>query len=435
MSVLNVDNSIQVPNTQNTTPLSPVGHLQYAQKDSGSESISPVYEGFTFSKAMPKESATWICVKRTAMHLNQDEYFRMVQKRANKKSVAQQYQGLSSDTRRAHINQLIDEKRHNNPLVEWSCVYIKEHTKIFKAKHARHGDYETVSMDVIIKQMPMKAKAYYRASVGCSVAIGNILRPTLQQLAPAMNSFAHLNSTRGPAYENPNGQFESTNPDVETSHPTRSQDHEPIRSTVTNDRRENLAFSTRNSNEMSLDHTSDYSSDSSSDPDDDDASMISDQSDETSATDDETETECQEPQPDQASLRQQNASPYRHEASYAPHSWRKFQGHNIDRRNDRNYPFRDQFEVPPVKTANPRRAQSARPGSVPSKRYRMQLMNDNEIRSRMLDHREASLGHREKWLKRTFSEAQLEGTQPVRDPPAVCRCTCRCAIKGKREAV
>ncbi|OQE94394.1 hypothetical protein PENNAL_c0004G03291 [Penicillium nalgiovense] len=206
-----------------------------------------------------------------------------------------------------------------------------------------------------------------------------------------MKPIATLNSTRRPAYECPNGRFETTSPDVETSQPTGSGDqlHEPALSSATiNDRPASPVFSATNSSDMSLERTSDCSSESNSDPDD--ASMLSDQSDESSAKDDpesmetETEIERQEPQPNQASLRQQNASPYRR--------------------------------------------------SFPGKGYRMQLMNDHDIRSRMLDRREASLGHREKWLKRTFSEAhQLERRQPVRDPPSVGRCTCRCAIKEKKK--
>ncbi|KAJ5431084.1 hypothetical protein N7445_008816 [Penicillium cf. griseofulvum] len=473
MSALDVDdNSMQISKDfQNTNPLSLVGHLQYAQKDSGSESTSPVYEGFTFSKAMPKESATWRCVKRIVMHLNQEEYFKMVQKRANKKSVALQYQSLSSDTRRAHINQLIDEQRHNNPLVEWSCVYIKEHKKVFKGQHARRGDYETVSMDVIIMQTPMKTQAYSRAAMSGLVAIGKHLRPDTNdspkwpqsqhrdhpptpdqngyilrttpqllstELAPAMSPLARLNSIQHPAY--PDSQFGATHPNIETSHPAASaeQMHESARATATiNNRLASLAFSATNSSSISLGHTSDYSSENSNS---DDASMLSDQSDESSATDDpesmetetetETETECQEPQQIQASLRQQNASPYRRELIYGPHPSRKSQSRSLDRRHDRTYPPRDQLEVSPAKNFSLRRAETARSGSVPGKRYRMQLINDNEIRSRMLDHREASLGHREKWLKRTLSEARR---QPVKNVPATCRCTCRCAIKEKRE--
>jgi hypothetical protein len=468
MSALNTDKTSTLSNPQSTTPLSPIDHLQYVQKDSGAEPMCPVYEGFTFFKAMPKQSATWTCVKRTDMNLSQDEYFKMVQKRANKKSAVQQYQSLSSDTRRAHINQLMDEQRHNNPLVEWSCVYVKENKRISKARHARRGDYETVSMDVIVMKRPMKTQAYFRASMGGLVANGepsrsntkdspmwshhrglpltsdqngNVLRPILQklpsQLALAMNPFAPLNSVRRPAYEYLNGRLETTSPDVETSHPTGSgnQLHEPALSTATiNDRPASPAFSATNSSDMDLELTSDCSSESNSEPDG--ASMLSGQSDESSARDDpenmenETETERQGPQPNQVSLRQQNASPYRREPSYGANSLHKSQSRSRDRKNA----LREQSEAPPVKILGSRQAERARPGSLPGKRYRMQLMNDYDIRSRMLDHREASLGHREKWLKRTFTEArQIERYQPVRDPPSVCRCTCRFAIKERRE--
>ncbi|EKV05651.1 hypothetical protein PDIG_10420 [Penicillium digitatum PHI26] len=95
MSALNPDNnSMQLPkDNQNTIPLSPVDPFQSVQKYPGFKSISPVYEGFTFSKAMPKQGATWTCVKRTVMHLNQDEYVKMVQTRADQTSPVQQYQG------------------------------------------------------------------------------------------------------------------------------------------------------------------------------------------------------------------------------------------------------------------------------------------------------------------------------------------------------
>ncbi|KAJ5497095.1 hypothetical protein N7463_009082 [Penicillium fimorum] len=470
MSALNVDNSTLSKETP-TNPLSPVSLSQYAQKDPGPESTSTIYEGFTFSKAMPEESATWTCVKRTPMHLNQDGYAKLVQKRANKKSTAQQYQGLPYDTQRAHINQLIDELKQNNPLVEWSFVYVKEHTKPSKARHARRSDHETVTMDVITMQTPMRTQAYSRLFMGGSEATGkpfwsdtknspmwsrhaqhplpadqngNTLRPVLQllpsQLAQAMIPFAPLNATQAPAY--PDGQFVNAHPELETSHSAapRDQMRESARSNATiNSGLAGPGFSATNKSNMGLEYTSDYSSDSDSDSDDE--SMISDQSDGTSATDDlesmetETETECQEPQLSLAFLRQQNASPYHRESIYGPHFPPKSQSRSLDRRHDRNSRLRDQFEVPQVKTFSPRRAENARSGSVPGKRYRMQLINDNEIRSRMLDHREASLGHREKWLKKTISEArQLERRQPVKDQPTVCRCTCRCAIKKSEAA-
>ncbi|CAG7946812.1 unnamed protein product [Penicillium nalgiovense] len=340
---------------------------------------------------MPKQSANWTCVKRTDMNLSQYKYFKMVQKRANKTSAVQQYQSLSSDTRRAHINQLMDEQRHNNPLVEWSCVYVKENKRISKARHVRRGDYETVSMDVIVMKRPIRIQADSRASKGGLVANGEpfqlntkdspmwshyrghpltsdqngkILQPILQRLpsqsALAMKPIATLNSTRRPAYECPNGRFEITSPDVDTSQPTGSGDqlHEPALSSATiNDRPASPVFSATNSSDMSLERTSDCSSESNSDPDD--ASMLSDQSDESSAKDDpesmetETEIERQEPQPNQASLRQQNASPYRRESSYGANSRHKSQSRSRDRKNA----LCEQSEAPPAKILGSRQAE------------------------------------------------------------------------------
>lgn len=117
------------------------------------------------------------------------------------------------------------------------------------------------------------------------------------------------------------------------------------------------------------------------------------------------------------------------------HTRGKPNSRSLDRRQERNILLRGQFELPAAKTIGPKRFDRARSrGSMPGRRYRMQLMNDNEIRSQMLDNREASIGHREKRLKRTYYEAlQLEQRQSVKDVSPVCRCTCRCAIKEKRE--
>ncbi|QQK40424.1 hypothetical protein Pdw03_3278 [Penicillium digitatum] len=246
----------------------------------------------------------------------------------------------------------------------------------------------------------------------------HILQPTLQklpsQLTQAMNPFARLNPTQGPAYKYSNDQFFSTYPDVETGHPAGSRDQlrESTRSAATiNDRPASPASGATYSSDMSLKDISDYPLEMNSDSDD--ASVISDESDETSATDDtesmetEIEAERQQPQLNQASFRQQNACPYHRDSSHGPYSRRKSHSHRLDRRQDRNYPIGDQFEVPPARILRPRLAERARSGSVTGKTYLLQLMNDNEIRSRILDHREASLGHREQWLKRTFCRDAL----------------------------
>lgn len=122
--------------------------------------VTTIYEGYKFFKAdpIPGQKATWTRVERTQMHLSQSELYKLVQKRANKISPAQQYQGLSR-TRRAHVNQLIHEQRRCEPQVEWSCVYAKE-------RLAHRDDYGTVSMDIVLMKRPMRTKPYPRTPMG-----------------------------------------------------------------------------------------------------------------------------------------------------------------------------------------------------------------------------------------------------------------------------
>lgn len=105
------------------------------------------------------------------MHLDQSEFCKMVQKRANKISAAQQYQNLS-DTRCAHVNQLIHEQRRSDPQVEWSCVYAKERNRSSQGRNAHRDDYEAVSMDIILMKRPMKTKSYPRTPMGDLVDLG-----------------------------------------------------------------------------------------------------------------------------------------------------------------------------------------------------------------------------------------------------------------------
>ncbi|KAJ5458153.1 hypothetical protein N7475_009541 [Penicillium sp. IBT 31633x] len=409
-------NSTQSLNTEDSCP-SPFGCSQNAQKNSGPSKTSLVYEGFTFFKAdpMPKQSPTWACVERTAMNLSQDE--------------------------RAHINQLIDEQRRSDPHVEWSCVYAKEHTKPSKARNARRADYETISMDVILMQRPMKSQAYPRTPMGDLVDLGKPFHPKAK--LPSIWSPNAYNSL-APGQD---GNTLRSIPQVlrsqfaPLSHPfvgPREQRREPTQSTATiNNGPGSPAFSPKDSGDLGLEHISSTSSESSSDSDD--ASVMFDQSDDTCATDDsegmETEIADCRPRPAQTYLRR-TVSPHRRDASFGPHLHQRPQSRSLDRKHDRSRLFRAQHEAVPVKSFAPVRGQRARSrGSASGKIYRMQLMDDNEARSRMLDYREASIGHREKRLKRTFSEAlQSERRQTVKDIPTVCRCTCRCAIR-KRETV
>lgn len=125
------------------------------------------YEGYQFFKAdpIPGQKATWNRVERTRMHLNQSELYKMVQKKANKVSAAQQYQNLSA-TRRAHVNQLIHEQKKLDSSVEWSCVYAKERDRASKARNAHRADYETVSMDIILMKRPLNTRPYPRTPMG-----------------------------------------------------------------------------------------------------------------------------------------------------------------------------------------------------------------------------------------------------------------------------
>ncbi|CAI7582063.1 unnamed protein product [Penicillium pancosmium] len=159
------------PNIQIDSGNEPLQAQSSGTPDSNVNTVG--YEGFQFFKAdpMPGQKATWSRVERTHMHLSQSEFYKMVHKRANKVSAAQQYQNLS-DTRRAHVNQLIHEQRRNDPSNEWSCVYAKECDRASKPRNAHRDDYETVSMDVILMKRPMKTKVYPRTPMGDLVDLG-----------------------------------------------------------------------------------------------------------------------------------------------------------------------------------------------------------------------------------------------------------------------
>ena len=119
---------------------------------------SPWYEGYTFFKADPVsgQKATWSRAERTKMHLSQNELIKLVQKKSKKTPSSLQYQKLSKP-KRHHVDQLIDEHRMRDPRAEWNCVYVKEVEKPYKGKDSRRGDYETVSMDIVIVRKPLSS--------------------------------------------------------------------------------------------------------------------------------------------------------------------------------------------------------------------------------------------------------------------------------------
>jgi hypothetical protein len=114
------------------------------------------YFGYTFFKAeaAPGQKSTWNQVQRTRMNLSQADLFQLVQKRAKKATAVEQYQALSK-LKRTHVDQLINEHRRSDPRFEWTCAYIKEDSKPVKGKGARRGDFETLSMDVVIMRRPV----------------------------------------------------------------------------------------------------------------------------------------------------------------------------------------------------------------------------------------------------------------------------------------
>ncbi|KAE8369633.1 hypothetical protein BDV27DRAFT_120613 [Aspergillus caelatus] len=114
------------------------------------------YIGFTFFKkdATPGQKPTWNQVERSQMHLTQAELIGMVQKRAKKLPGVQQYQSLSK-AKRTHVDQLINELKKEDSHLEWTCAYVKEEERQMKGKNNKRGDYETVSMDVVIMGKPI----------------------------------------------------------------------------------------------------------------------------------------------------------------------------------------------------------------------------------------------------------------------------------------
>lgn len=404
---------------------------------SHAESI-PAYEGYTFFKADPPQGqdATWHRVERAPMFQSQAAYFKKIQKRATQKPAAQQYQSISSNTRRAHIDQLIDEQRHMNPFVEWSCVYVKERTKPSKARNAHRGDYETVSMDVIIMQRSMKT-AYSRTPMGNQVDLGTVPRSLLwtwakhHSLRPSQN--ATMEGHQSPV----------TLPNARPKTPTQDHDmhangrpgcsQEPTQSTTTITMPPSPVLSAANSSDMGSGHASGWSSEGSSSLDDE--AMPIDPPEEICETEDPVDlvTKYQTPLP-KTTLHRHEGKSLRRGSSQRPRSSSRANSHSrsLERRVDRRMLPREQFVLPAAKSLGSMKLERARSkGPVSGRTYRMQLMSNDEARSRVLDQREASLGHRERRLKRSYYEAHRLELQPPNDSPPACHCTCRCALARK----
>ncbi|KAJ5690067.1 hypothetical protein N7462_004459 [Penicillium macrosclerotiorum] len=378
-----------------------------------------VYEGFIFYKAdpIPGKKPTWTRVERTQMHLTQGELYKMVQKRANKVSAAQQYQNLS-DTRRAHVNQLIHEQRRIEAHMEWSCVYAKERDRPSKARNAHRDDYETVSMDIILMKRPMKTKSYPRTPMGDLVDLGMPFRLNrieahqIDNVRPNMVAFPNYQAAPSAVWVHRDhqpfipGQVVAPGCVVQgplprpvsvTSPFTRldlgqntSGPSEPFQKT----RQEQV-----HADEEQVKHAHDaagYSSESSDDDDDDDdESLIFDQSQsETSSTIGDTgimECDCEEPLQPTPPPEARSCSPIRRDSSNGSHYRRKSRGRSFGRKERIRH---NHFDIITSKNVlhniipNKRVRAPAGMSSVSTadtKGYRIQRIDDEELRNRLLE--------------------------------------------------
>lgn len=152
-----------------------------------------IYEGFTFFQAdpIPGEQATWYLAERTQMYMPQHELSKMVQKRAEKLSAAQQYQRLR-EIPRLHINQIIYEKRCASPQMEWSCAYAKK--RVRRSKPDSTNIYKKrVSIRVVLLQRPPKTMPYPRTPMGDLVDLHTASR--LNSIEYQRNSFHRTEMT------------------------------------------------------------------------------------------------------------------------------------------------------------------------------------------------------------------------------------------------
>ncbi|KAL3459082.1 hypothetical protein BJX64DRAFT_208250 [Aspergillus heterothallicus] len=119
------------------------------------------YIGYTFFKApaAPGRNANWLKADKTRMNLDQDQLSNLVQKKAKRKAVADQYQDLKR-IRRTHVDDLIEELRENNPQYQWTCVYVKEEERNVRGKGYPRNSWETSSMNIIIQGKALNPSSF-----------------------------------------------------------------------------------------------------------------------------------------------------------------------------------------------------------------------------------------------------------------------------------
>lgn len=150
MAKLNITNNISSMKTER-----PAEHDQPSKTPAplSNDAKTPFYEGWTLYRADPQtedQKPSWRQATRSKMNLSQTDLADMVQKRKKKVPLAEQYQALGK-FKRAHVDLLIkDRVKKDDPRFNWSCDYVDVVNRAAKGKGTRRGDYETISMDVII---------------------------------------------------------------------------------------------------------------------------------------------------------------------------------------------------------------------------------------------------------------------------------------------
>ncbi|KAJ5310170.1 SNF7 family protein [Penicillium atrosanguineum] len=433
-----------------------------------------VYEGYKFFKADPSpgQKAAWTRVERTKMHLDQSEFYKMVQKRANKVSAAQQYQNLS-DTRRAHVNQLIHEQRRSDPNVEWSCVYAKERDRPAKARNAHRNDYETVSMDIILMRRPMKTKSYPRTPMGDLVDLGvpfrldgDDLQKTpmrseivSQERPPELSGLHFVPSNIWQQKDRPLALVQTMMP----GHVTQGPLPHPVSVTTPFTRLELGQASTpetfdinaRNRHEnacngqTNVDKDGGWSSEASSGEDDDSMIFDQSQSDASSTIEGSGNMDCDYADrltPQETTYQSRSRSPTHRDANHGSHYRKKSRGRHMERK-ERYYAWRHyHIDMKGVKNILPAmRARGPGAGNADpklwEKRYRIQRMDDEEVRSRLIDCEarieqwERAFEHQTRLLQQNIEESRhLQRSRSFWDFSQVpTHCGCDCPKNGHDE--
>lgn len=178
-SELQVGNSPQgpqvLPQSQKCIARSRLSSCSYA-----SALERPFFQGYRFFRAdpLPGQIATWEKVERTEMQFRQSELYKMVAKRADRSSSAQQYKCLP-DAHRLQVDQLIHEHLRKDFSLDWSCVYAKQ-----RYKHRE-------SLEVILMARPKGTNSHPRTPLGDFVVIGVPEQPMSGQNPRKALSLSH----------------------------------------------------------------------------------------------------------------------------------------------------------------------------------------------------------------------------------------------------